>query len=57
MRQINGHGSAGDIGQMDIQNFDVAVGEIIPKLDGKSAMHMNLHPPPAGIAFDKIRKR
>jgi hypothetical protein len=41
---------------MQIENFYMAVGKIVPELYGKSAEHMNIHAPASGIVFDKIRK-
>lgn len=34
----------------------MAVGEIVPKFDGKFAADVNVHAAPGGIVFDKIGK-
>ena len=39
---------------MEVENFDVPVGEIVPKLDGEFAEHMNFHATAGGIAFDEV---
>lgn len=41
---------------MQIKNFHMSVGKIIPKFDGKSAKHMNVHSPAGGIIFRVIAK-
>jgi len=41
---------------MQIENFHLPVGKIIPKLDGKFSEDMNVNAASRGIVFDKIRK-
>ena len=41
---------------MQIENFHMAVGKIIPELYGKSTEHMNVHASSRGIVFNKIGK-
>jgi hypothetical protein len=41
---------------VQIQNFHVPVGEIVPKLDREFAEDVNVHAPPGGIVFDEIGK-
>ncbi len=46
----------GKIRWVNIQNFDVPISKIVPKLDCKFAGDMSLHASPRSIAFNKIRK-
>jgi len=41
---------------MQIENFYMAVGEIVPEFDGKFSEDMNVHSPPRRIVFNKIGK-
>ena len=41
---------------MQIENFHMAVGKIIPEFDGEFSEDMNLHATAGGVRFDKIRK-
>ena len=41
---------------MEIKNFHMAVGEIVPKLDGEFSEDMNVHATPGRIMFYKIGK-
>ena len=41
---------------MKIKNFHMAVGEIVPKLDGEFSEDVNVHASSRGIMFNKIGK-
>jgi hypothetical protein len=42
--------------EMQIQDFHVPVGKIIPEFDGELAKHVNIYSPASGIALHVIRK-
>ena len=39
---------------MEFKDLHVAVGEVVPELDGELAEHMHAHPPASRIVFDEI---
>ncbi len=41
---------------MNIENFYMTVGKVIPEFDGKLARHMDIHAPSCRITLNKIRK-
>jgi hypothetical protein len=41
---------------MQIENFHLTIGKIVPEFDGEFSEDVNVHATARGIRFDKIRK-